>query len=88
MADRSTKFDTRLIIFRTRQIILGILIGICTLMFALHIMNSSLNGQHWFVIGLPLCLIACAFIFYPATEKWEYKAWQNKPKMVEQDLDL
>lgn len=87
MNARRPEYYTRLLIYRSRQIILGIIILITSFFFALYIVNGLESEQHWIVIGIPLCLVGLGFIFFPATEKWEYKAWQAKPRKVEKNLD-
>ncbi|MFW7380338.1 MAG: hypothetical protein ACOH5I_16115 [Oligoflexus sp.] len=84
---RQPEFDTRLLIYLSRQIILGVIILATVFGFALFIQNGMENKQHWLVIGIPLCIAATAFILFPKTEEWEYKAWQGKARRVEQNFD-
>ncbi|NRA64704.1 MAG: hypothetical protein HRU19_09490 [Pseudobacteriovorax sp.] len=84
MKQRETKFDTRLIIYRARQVILAIIVGINVIAFALFIQQGMANHHHWLVIGAPLGLIGLLYLLYPATEYWEYVHWQSKPRRIEQ----
>jgi len=84
---RRPEFDTRLIIYRGRQIALGIVMAITTFFFALFIINGMEKDQHWLIIGIPVCIAASGFVLFPNTEKWEYKPWQAKSARVERDLD-
>jgi hypothetical protein len=86
MANRDPQFDTRLLIYRTRQIFLGIVVCLMTVCFAFFIRAGMEKGSHWIIIGLPLCAFACLLILIPPTEAWEYRPWQSQPKQVEQRL--
>lgn len=82
--NRDTQFDTKLIIYRSRQIALSIVIVIAVAFASVYIREAILAKQSWFEIGLPVCIAFLAFIAFPSTEQWEYKAWQSKAAQIEQ----
>jgi hypothetical protein len=55
--------------------------------FTVLIMGSQEEGLEWYQIGLPLTGLGLLFILVPPTEEWEYRAWQGKPRKVEQNFD-
>ena len=87
MNPRNNQHDTRLLIYRSRQVFLGFMVFLVTVGFGVMIREGLEKDQHWIAIGAPLCLIGFAFIFLPPTEDWEYKPWQSKPTMIEQHFD-
>ncbi|SMF79299.1 hypothetical protein [Pseudobacteriovorax antillogorgiicola] len=81
---RDSQFDTKLLVYRTRQIALALIIVIVTALFTFYIREGIAAGQSWLAIGFPLCIVSLAFILFPSTEEWEYKAWQSKAQKIEQ----
>lgn len=84
---RKTDRDSQIIISRSRQLALLLLVILATIGFTIIIAHGNLNNIGWWVIGAPLCLFGGLFILVPPTENWEYKPWQGKPRKVEQHLD-
>lgn len=87
MSSRNDKFDTRLLINRSRQVLLGIIIVVAVICFAFFIHEGQVNSKNWFMIGLPLCLVGFFFILFPATESWNYSPWQSRPQQIEQSSE-
>lgn len=84
---RKPDFDSRLLIYRSRQMSLMMLMGIATTGFTIMIVQGTEANIGWWAIGVPLCLLGGLFILFPPTEEWEYKAWQGKSRKVEQHFD-
>ncbi len=84
---RKSDFDSRLVVFRSRQMSLLMTMGFATAGFTIMIVQGSESGLSWLAIGLPLCFLGSLFGLFPPTEEWEYKAWQGKPRKVEQHFD-
>ncbi len=87
MSQRSNNFDTKLIINRSRQTLLGIIIIVSIIFFALFILEGVHNENGWFMIGLPLCLVGLLFVLFPPTEEWDYSPWQSRPQQIEQSSE-
>lgn len=81
---RKPEFDSKLIIYRSRRLFLGISALAMTLVFATILFQNEHNGYAWYVLALPFISIGLLFLFVPMTEKWEYKPWQGKPRKIEQ----
>ncbi len=81
---RKTDFDTKLIIHRSRQLFLLLSVIVATGLFLTMIMANEKSQFPWLTIAMPIIGIGCLFIAIPTTEEWEYKAWQSKPRQVEQ----
>jgi len=84
---RKSDFDSRLLIFRSRQMSLMMMIALATIGFTILIVQGTENKIGWWAIGVPLCMLGGLFVLFPPTEEWEYKAWQGKPRKVEQHFD-
>ena len=84
MQPRDPQFDTRLIIFRLRQVALGLIIIVAIASFGNYVQEGLEAGDSWLTILFPLCIISLLFVFFPQTEQWEYKPWQSKAQKVEQ----
>lgn len=87
MNTRNQDHDTRLLIYRSRQVVLALFILLVSIAFGVYIREGMEKGMHWIAIGAPLCLTGLTFLLYPATEEWEYKPWQSKPTMIEQHFE-
>ncbi len=84
---RKSEHDTKLIIYRSRQISLMMLVAGTTIGFAIMIIEGLEQGLDWWHLAVPLCAIGSLFCLYPVTEVWEYKPWQGKPRKVEQNFN-
>jgi hypothetical protein len=81
---RKTDFDTRLIIHRSRQIFLLVMVIVVAFVFALMIIGNNRNDFPWYVLVLPISGVGLLFLLIPMTEIWEYKPWQSKARRIEQ----
>ena len=81
---RDSQFDTKLLIFRSRQVALAIIMVITIIVFTAFIFKGTNQDLPWYIIGTPLSLLGLAFILFPGTEQWDYRPWQSKPQKVEQ----
>lgn len=84
---RKSDFDSKLLIFRSRQMSLLMTITLATIGFTILIVQGTEKQIGWWTIGVPLCMLGGLFALFPPTEEWEYKAWQGKPRKVEQHFD-
>ena len=81
---RKTNFDTHLLSYRSRKISLTLLIIVMTIIIAAITMQTLTSELSWWKLGIPICTLGSVFLLFPPTEEWEYKAWQAKPRKVEQ----
>lgn len=81
---RKTDFDTKLIIYRSRQVFLILSVIAASGVFLTMIMANEKNDFPWYTIAMPIIGIGAFFIAVPKTEEWEYKPWQGKARQVEQ----
>ena len=84
---RKPDFDSRILIFRSRQMSLLMTIFLATAGFSVMIVQGTEAGLGWLTIGVPICFLGVLFALFPPTEEWEYKAWQGKSRKVEQHFD-
>lgn len=80
----NSQFYSKLLIYRSRQLSLAILCMLAIGAGTIMILNDLLAEKHWFAIAIPLFIGGSGFIFFPPTEVWEYKNWQNIPEKQEQ----
>jgi len=78
-----SQYYTRLLVYRARQLSLGMMVLLFTVIFTSMIFTDLLNEKHWLAIAAPLVLLGLVFLLFPATEAWEYKAWQTKTEQIE-----
>jgi len=45
---------------------------------------GKINNQYWLITALPIIICGLILAFFPMTENWEYKPWQNSPTKMEQ----
>ena len=83
-AKSENKYYSKLQIFKATRFTLGMIVSIAVLVVGLMLDQGMHAGLSWITIGLPICLSLSCFILYPATEEWEYQAWQAKPQRYEQ----
>ncbi len=81
---RNTEFDSKILIYKSRRILLTIAVIVMTLVFTWILLKNDKNGYHWFVLAIIFTALGLLFLFIPMTEHWEYKPWQGKPRRVEQ----
>lgn len=81
---RKTDFDSKIIIYRSRQIFLLFSVLAMTILFTLMLLRNSDNGYAWYILALPFSGLGLLFLTIPMTEEWQYKPWQSKPRRVEQ----
>lgn len=81
---RKTDFDSKIIIYRSRQIFLLFSVLAMTILFTLMLLRNSDNGYAWYILALPFSGLGLLFLAIPMTEDWQYKPWQSKPRRVEQ----
>ena len=84
---KNRKYYTKLIVFRKRQFSLAMLVTAYIAGYTILIFNELLAESHWLAIAIPLCITGVVFLFFPPTEQWEYKPWQNSSERVEQYFD-
>ena len=83
-SEGNNKFYSKMLIYKGTRFTLMMIVSMAIVICGLMIDTGMLAGLSWITIGLPLCLSLSAFILYPATEEWEYRAWQAKPQRYEQ----
>lgn len=81
---RKTDFDTKLIIYRSRQVFLILSVIAATGIFLLMIQANDRNQFPWFTIAMPIIGVGLLFLLIPNTEEWQYRPWQSKARQVEQ----
>ena len=87
MADHKIKNDiyySKLNKYRNRRFTLWILSIATVLIYTALIFGEITLGHHWTTMALPILLWAILLVTYPATEEWEYTAWQSQPQKQEQ----
>ncbi len=84
---RKNDYDSRLIIHKSRRFSLFILLVLMTVTFAILIQEGNEEGLHWYQMSLPIIGLGLLALLFPLTEEWEYRAWQGKPRKVEQNFD-
>lgn len=84
---RKSEHDTRLLIYRHRQVSLLLFVVGFTGLFAWIIVQAQEKGIEWWHLVVPLSALGSLFCLFPPTEQWEYKPWQGKPRKVEQNFD-
>ena len=84
MQARDQQFDSKLIIYRARQVGIAGFTLLAFIFFAVTIGGGMEQDLPWGAIAVPVSLVGLLFILYPQTEDWEYKAWQSLPQKVEQ----
>jgi hypothetical protein len=80
------EFYSRLIINRSLQGALIVIVAIAVVVFGLIISREIMVGKSWLSIGVPLGLVGLGFVVFPKTEEWEYKPWQAKPEQYEKHI--
>ncbi|MBC7531987.1 MAG: hypothetical protein H7318_10445 [Oligoflexus sp.] len=81
---RKTDFDTKLIIYRSRQVFLIFSVIVASGIFMTMIVANEKAEMPWFTIAIPIIGLGAFFTGIPRTEEWEYKPWQSKARQVEQ----
>ncbi|RZA23249.1 MAG: hypothetical protein EOP10_13285 [Proteobacteria bacterium] len=81
---KNSEFYSKIIIYRSRQIFLGLMMFAMTAFFAFILVKNYDSGYPWYVLALPFSALGLAFLIVPMTEEWEYKPWQSKPRRIEQ----
>lgn len=84
---RKSEHDTRLLVYRHRQISILMLVIGATILFSFIIVEAQEKDLAWWHLVLPLSALGSLFCLVPPTEEWEYKPWQGKPRKVEQNFD-
>ncbi len=81
---RKTDFDSKLLIYRSRQILLMSCVFAMTIVFSIILVKNLKDNYPWYALAIPFMGMGLLFLFVPLTEEWEYKPWQSKPRRVEQ----
>ncbi len=81
---RKTEFDTKLIIYRARQIFILVNVILAFVIFTLMILANQKAGLQWYTVAVPITGVGLLFLTIPKTEEWQYKPWQSKPRQIEQ----
>ncbi len=81
---RKTDFDSKLLIYKSRRFLLTIAVIFMTALFTWILLKNDKNGYHWTALAIIFTALGSLFLFFPMTERWEYKPWQGKPRRVEQ----
>lgn len=76
-------FYTRLLVSRQRKVTLGIIMAVYFVLFASLLYKNIIADVPWMVMAVPIIVAGSLFVFFPATEEWEYKPWQNKQQKQE-----
>ncbi|MCX6128323.1 MAG: hypothetical protein NTX25_04575 [Proteobacteria bacterium] len=84
---RKPDYDSRILIYRSRQWSLFLLVVFMTVGAAIWLMQGQEKNLTWWKIGVPLCASCSLFLLYPPTEEWEYKPWQAKTRKIEQHFE-
>ena len=81
---RNNEFDTKLIIYRSRQVFLILAVMVMTGVFTSMILKNEGSDFPWFVLAMPITGLGLFFLVIPPTEEWQYKPWQGKSRRIEQ----
>ena len=81
---RKTNFDSKIIIYRSRQLFLLACGAAANGIFMIMILKNSACEFPWFTLVFTITGIGLLFLVIPPTEEWEYIPWQNKPRRIEQ----
>lgn len=76
-------YYTRLLVSRQRRVTLGIIMIVYFALFASLLFQNISADVPWMIMAVPIIIAGSLFIFFPATEEWEYKPWQNKQQKQE-----
>ncbi|MBC7659743.1 MAG: hypothetical protein H7249_08545 [Chitinophagaceae bacterium] len=81
---RKNDFDTRLIIYRSRQLTIICVALILTGVFGVMLVKNAEAGFPWYTLIMPISGLGLLTLLVPRTEAWEYKAWQSRARRIEQ----
>lgn len=81
--DRSRRFYAQLMIYRSRQISLLVLVVTFIILFAILIRMNMVMERSWWAVAFPIFIFGSVFLLFPVTEEWEYKPWQAAPEQYE-----
>jgi hypothetical protein len=81
---KNSEFYSKIIVYRSRRMFLGLMVLSMTILFTVILVKNSGNGYAWHVFALPFSALGLCFLLVPMTEEWEYKPWQSKARKIEQ----
>lgn len=85
MAIRDKQRDSVLLVYTKRRFYM-LLIALISIL-GIGVFLTVYADKPWFGFIAPISLVGIALAFFPETEVWEYKAWQSKPCLYEEDMD-
>ena len=85
MAVRDKQYDSALLVYTKRRFYMLLIALISIISIAVFL--SVYIEQNWLGFVAPISAVGLLLAFFPETEVWEYKAWQSKPCLYEEDLD-
>ena len=80
---RDKKFNSYLIENTIQKRTLIIIVLVSWIVFTVFTTRQMSIGNSWIEIGGVLCFFSSLLTIYPLTERWRYRAWQNKPTKIE-----
>ena len=80
---RESKYDTKIIIYKSRRrlLILTVLLAIIAMTAAIAYVNEQ--EMIWQILIAPAVAVGLLLLTVPASEEWQYRPWQSKPRRVE-----
>lgn len=81
---RASKYYTKLIIYRSRQLALGVLVFLSVLIFTSIIFGETMLDHHWTGIAASLSFFGIPLLIFPPTQEWDYQPWQSSSEKREQ----
>lgn len=85
MAVRDKQYDSALLVYTKRRLYMLIVALISIIGIGAFI--TIYADKNWLGFVAPISLVGICLAFFPETEVWEYKAWQSKPCLYEEDMD-
>ena len=85
MAVRDKKYDSALLVYTKRRFYM-LLVALISII-SIGVFLTIYAERNWLIFVAPITLGGIFLAFFPDTEVWEYKAWQSKPCLYEEDLD-
>lgn len=76
----------QLILYPKRKFALLCVFLFYVLLFAMLLQKEIPAGTPWPALAAPIILAGCLWIFFPATEEWQYRPWQNTKQKRERTL--
>lgn len=78
------EYYTRLLVYRGRLFSFIFLLTVYLFGFGLLLVADMNAKNPWLLTTASIIVSSIPLIFFPATEQWEYKPWQNVSQKIEQ----